>query len=110
MIKLYRTPQGLRSFARLFSMILPPFFAPYYAQIAININHSLVIAILFCTLTSIALTSLFETVNQLEDPFDPIYSVLDGINVQFEIVDIVQEQLMTLRQEFYPSSVSYSSK
>jgi len=35
MIKNYRTPQTLRSFARLFTTLLPPFFAPTYAQIAV---------------------------------------------------------------------------
>lgn len=104
-IKLYRTPQGLRSFARLFSMLLPPFFSPYYAQIAFD--TSLSVAILFCIFTSIALTSLFETVNQMEDPFDLIYSILDGVDVQLEIVDIMQEQLMTLRTEFYPNALQY---
>jgi hypothetical protein len=34
MIKNYRTPQTLRSFARIFTTLLPPFFAPTYAQIA----------------------------------------------------------------------------
>ena len=28
-IKSYRTPQALRSFARLFTVFLPPFYAPY---------------------------------------------------------------------------------
>ena len=39
MIKNYRTPQTLRSFARLFTTLLPPFFSPTYAQIAV-VRHS----------------------------------------------------------------------
>lgn len=38
MIKLYRTPQALRSFSRLFSVFLPAFYTPYYAQLARDVN------------------------------------------------------------------------
>ena len=62
---MYRTPQGLRSFGRLFSMLLPPFYAPYYAQLAHDVN-SLGIAITFAIFTALALTSLFETISQME--------------------------------------------
>lgn len=37
-IKRYRTPQALRSFGRLFTVILAPFYAPYYAQMATDLN------------------------------------------------------------------------
>jgi hypothetical protein len=47
MIKNYRTPQTLRSFARLFTTLLPPFFAPTYAQIAVVSN------VLCCLMTSL---------------------------------------------------------
>ena len=36
---------------------------------AYDMNHSLGIAIAFSIITSIALTALFETITQLEDPF-----------------------------------------
>ncbi|OEU16723.1 hypothetical protein FRACYDRAFT_275439 [Fragilariopsis cylindrus CCMP1102] len=67
-IKKYRTPQALRSFARLFTVFLPPFYAPYYGQLAVNLK-SLGLGITFSMLTSIALTSLFESMSQMEDPF-----------------------------------------
>ena len=60
------TAQGLRSFGRLFSVCLPPFYAPYYAQLANELN-SIGVAIAFACLTAIALTSLFETVSQMEE-------------------------------------------
>lgn len=66
MLKCYRTPQALRSFARLFSVFMPPLYVPYYAQLAHDLN-SLGMAIAFAVLTSIALTSLFETVAQMEE-------------------------------------------
>jgi len=65
-IKKYRTPQGLRSFGRLFSVFLPPFYSPYYVQMARDLN-SLGVGVAFSVLTSIALTALFETVHQLEE-------------------------------------------
>ena len=64
MIKLYRTPQALRSFARLFTVFLPPFYAPSYAEIAKGLD-SLGVGIAFSVLTSLALTALFETISQI---------------------------------------------
>jgi hypothetical protein len=85
-IKRYRTPQGLRSFGRLFSVFLPPFYAPFFTDVAQQL-HSLGMGICFAILTSIALTALFETVISLEDPFlDLPRFVLDGINVKDELV------------------------
>ena len=101
-IKMYRTPQGLRSFCRLFSVFLPPFYSPYYAQMAHDLN-SLAVAIVFSILTSIALTALFETIYQMEDPFLPGY-ILDGVNVKKELLDNFQPQMTVLRDQFFPSA------
>ena len=60
------TAQGLRSFGRLFSFLLPPFYSPYYAELARNLN-SLGVGVTFAVLTSVALTSLFETASQMEE-------------------------------------------
>jgi hypothetical protein len=97
---MYRTPQGLRSFGRLFSMLLPPFYAPYYAQLAHDVN-SLGIAITFAIFTALALTSLFETISQMEDPFD-MSSILDGVDVQNDLVDEFKPLLMALRARYFP--------
>ena len=72
MIKWYRTPQALRSFARLFTVFLPAFYSPYYAQLAHDLN-SLGAGIIFAILTSLALTALFESICQMEDPFVVTY-------------------------------------
>eukprot|EP00591_Stephanopyxis_turris_P008516 CAMPEP_0195516210 /NCGR_PEP_ID=MMETSP0794_2-20130614/7000_1 /TAXON_ID=515487 /ORGANISM="Stephanopyxis turris, Strain CCMP 815" /LENGTH=333 /DNA_ID=CAMNT_0040644745 /DNA_START=57 /DNA_END=1058 /DNA_ORIENTATION=+ len=77
MIKAYRTPQALRSFSRLFSVFLPPLYAPSIAQLAHDTN-SLGLGIMFAIITSIALTALFESVSVLEDPFTA-HLTLDGI-------------------------------
>jgi hypothetical protein len=102
MIKMYRTPQGLRSFARLFSVFLPPFYAPFYAQLARDLN-SIGMAVAFATITSLALTSLFETEAQMEDPFVDL-SVLDGVCVKRELMDEFKPLLLAMRKHCYPSA------
>jgi hypothetical protein len=100
-IKNYRTPQALRSFARIFSVFLPPFYAPYYAQVAVELN-SLSSAIIFAILTSIALTALFESVFQLEDPF--VGSQLDCIDVESDLRDDFLVELVDMRNYYFPDA------
>ena len=57
MIKSYRTPQTLRSFARLFTTLIPPFFGPSYAQLAINLG-SPAAGITFAVITALCLVSI----------------------------------------------------
>ena len=102
MIKMYRTPQALRSFARLFSFLLPPFYAPYYGQMAIELN-SLGVGIAFSILTCIALTSLFESLSQMEDPFVGRF-VLDGIYVQKELGEDLMAELLESRRYHFPKA------
>jgi hypothetical protein len=101
-LKRYRTPQALRSFARIFTVLLPPFYAPFYGQMAKDLN-SLGMGIAFSVLTSIALTSLFESITQMEDPFVGITS-LDGINVADELQGVFTEQLMDARRHHFPDA------
>lgn len=102
MLKLYRTPQALRSFARLFTVFLPPFYAPYYADIARS-THNLGIGIAFSLLTSLSLTALFETISQMEDPF-VVRKTLDGINVDGELSASLGAQAFAMRANFFPKS------
>lgn len=102
LIKLYRTPQALRSFARLFTVFLPPFYAPSYADIAKTVG-SLPVGIIFSILTSLALTALFETISQMEDPFLGHYS-LDGVDVEKELSSSFAIQCMTMRAHFFRSA------
>jgi hypothetical protein len=99
MIKVYRTPQALRSFARLFTVFLPPFYAPSYADIARRLD-SLGVAIAFSVLTSLALTALFETISQMEDPFLG-YRTLDGVDVDCELSSSFGVQALIMRSHFY---------
>ena len=62
-MKNYRTPQMLRSYSRLLSVIVPPFFAPYYADLARS-TGSVTLACFYAALTALALTGLFECVGK----------------------------------------------
>jgi len=105
MIKKYRTPQALRSFARLFTCFLPPFYAPYYGQLAVEID-SLAYGITFSILTSVALTSLFESMSQMEDPF--VGSRLDCIDVELELRDEFLIKLLNIRNHKFPNDPPFA--
>jgi hypothetical protein len=106
MIKKYRTPQALRSFARLFSFLLPPFYAPYYGQMANDMN-SLGVGVAFSVMTCIALTSLFESLSQMEDPFVGLY-VLDGIYVHKELGEHLMAELLECRKHHFPNAKPFA--
>ncbi len=55
MLKMYRTPQALRSFARMFSLFLPPIYAPAFAQLA-HESNSIGLGISFAIIISLALS------------------------------------------------------
>ena len=80
MVKMYRSPQALRSFARIFTLLLPPFYAPTFAQVAMEVN-SLGVGVAFGIVTALGLTALFESLQVLEDPFTA-FLALDGIDVR----------------------------
>lgn len=80
MVKMYRSPQALRSFARIFTLLLPPFYAPTFAQVAMEVN-SLGVGVAFAIITALGLTALFESLQVLEDPFTA-FLALDGIDVR----------------------------
>jgi hypothetical protein len=104
-VKLYRTPQALRSFGRLFSVFLPPFFGPFYADVSIQMS-SQAIGLAFAVITSVALTGLFETVSQFEDPFVNA-SRLDGIKVREELVESFTVTLLKMRRLYFPNAPEF---
>eukprot|EP00956_Cyclotella_meneghiniana_P012371 scaffold17601_cov57-Cyclotella_meneghiniana.AAC.1 len=107
-VKVYRTPQALRSFGRLFTMFLPAFYAPSYIQVARD-THSLPFGVALGVVTTIALTALFECVRQLEDPFVN-YVTLDGIDVREELVVLLYQELMTARAVTFPEAGEFKLK
>jgi hypothetical protein len=99
LIKNYRTPQALRSYSRLLSVLIPPLFCPYYADLARS-TGSLGLGIFYAVLTSVALSGLFDCVAQLEDPFFG-HTSLDGVNVQDELGECLSEHLLLLRNQTF---------
>lgn len=98
-IKEYRTPQALRSLCRIFTVLLPPYYAPFYAQMARDLD-SLAMGIVFSILTSLILTALFESLVTLEDPFVARVT-LDGIDVPRELQEAQQDRLLNQRNNVY---------
>eukprot|EP00955_Chlamydomonas_euryale_P034510 349804-Chlamydomonas_euryale.AAC.1 len=81
MIKAYRTPVGLRVFSRVFTIMLPALFGPYYANMAVSthIAFSLCFSVVIC----IALLGLFNLRFALEDPFNGL--AVDGVDLHNEV-------------------------
>jgi hypothetical protein len=78
-VKNYRTPTGLRAFARLYILVHPLFVGPYYAWVAgagrdssdnWPFQTSLGFAIALAIFTAVAMQGLFNVEVGLEDPFD----------------------------------------
>ena len=107
MYKMYRASQALRSFVRIFIFIclLPPFYAPKFAQVAIRL-HSLGVGVSFGLITAIGLTALFESLQVLEDPFVG-YLALDGIDVKEEFEVRLWSSLVKTRRILFPNAPAY---
>jgi hypothetical protein len=105
MVKMYRTPQAFRSFARIFTLVLPPFYAPTFAQVARDVD-SLGVGIAFGIITALGLIALFESQQILEDPFTA-YLALDGIDVREEFEVLHFAQLTNTRKLVFPDAPVY---
>ncbi len=106
MIKMYRTPQALRSFGRLFTLLLPPLYAATFTQLARDLQ-SLPMGILFALITPLCLTALFESMTNLEDPFVG-WTTLDGIDVAEELEVLHWHQLKNARMELFPDAAPFN--
>jgi len=107
MVKMYRTPQALRSFGRTFTVLLPPLYSASFAQLAFDLN-SLAMGILFAVITPLCLTALFESMQAIEDPFVG-WITLDGIDVSEELDVLHWHQLMNARCELFPDAPNYEA-
>ena len=107
MLKMYRTPQALRSFGRIFTLILPAIYAPAFAQLALDL-HSFTMGIIFAVLTPLVLTALFQTVQVIEDPFVG-WVTLDGIDVKEEMEILHFHQLISARTTLFPSASPFEA-
>merc|ERR1712196_271010 len=83
-IKEYRTPQGTRSFARVFIILMPWFYGPYAVWISRSPSQDMArtdfgFALLFSLALSVAMVGLYNVQRALQDPFDE--DGLDDIRV-----------------------------
>jgi len=108
MVKMYRTPQALRSFGRIFTLILPPFYAPSFAQLAID-QESLAMGIIFAVVTPLILNALFQSMQAIEDPFVGWVS-LDGIDVKEELEILHYHQLISARATIFPNAAPFQKE
>ncbi|EGZ15825.1 hypothetical protein PHYSODRAFT_315989 [Phytophthora sojae] len=84
-IKCYRTPQATRSFTRLFILVLPVFYGPYY-YLATNF----VFCLLLSVSTSLLMTGIFNVERAMEDPFAG--DGMDGVHVH-EVFQLTHQML-----------------
>ncbi|CAB9521355.1 protein Hydra magnipapillata [Seminavis robusta] len=105
MYKVYRTPQALWAFGRIFTLLLPPFYAPAFAKMGQELGH-LWLGMLFGCITATCLSTLFESVQVLEDPFTA-FVTLDGIDVSEELEVLQWTQLVTARKLLFPQAPEY---
>eukprot|EP00568_Trieres_chinensis_P006021 CAMPEP_0183301102 /NCGR_PEP_ID=MMETSP0160_2-20130417/7306_1 /TAXON_ID=2839 ORGANISM="Odontella Sinensis, Strain Grunow 1884" /NCGR_SAMPLE_ID=MMETSP0160_2 /ASSEMBLY_ACC=CAM_ASM_000250 /LENGTH=386 /DNA_ID=CAMNT_0025463635 /DNA_START=164 /DNA_END=1324 /DNA_ORIENTATION=+ len=105
MLKMYRSPKALNALLNLTTTLLPPFYAPAFAQIAHD-TGSLAIALAFATITALALSALYESVQVLEDPF-VAFLTLDGIDVYEELAVLYYHQLVETRRYIFPDAPEF---
>ncbi|CAD7700955.1 unnamed protein product [Ostreobium quekettii] len=77
-LKEYRTPQGLRSMARFYVVvILPLFYGPLWARVKMDMGFTF--ALFLALMMNLVLTGLLNLAISLEDPFDEV--ALDGVSI-----------------------------
>ena len=78
---MYRTPQATRSFTRLFILVLPLFYGPYYVYLVDSgeSHTSFAFALVLSAMTSMTMIGLFNVEKALEDPFTE--EGLDGVQI-----------------------------
>ena len=83
----------------MFIVFLPAFYAPAFAQISYNLDN-VWYGIVFAIVTTFALGALFESVEELEDPFIGS-TILDGIDIIEELEILHWQQLINTREVCY---------
>ncbi|KAF1334844.1 hypothetical protein FI667_g1582, partial [Globisporangium splendens] len=92
-IKFYRTPQATRSFTRLFILVLPIFYGPYYVYLIRGDEYqstNFAFCLVLSAMTSLTMIGIFNVEIAMEDPFAG--GGMDGIRVR-EIFQLVYSML-----------------
>lgn len=96
-IKEYRSPMGLRAYARVFILLTPVLFGPYYALVAQS--TSLAWSICLACITSSAMQGLFNLRSMLEDPFSPSAATPPSTNDPFSLLLLLAGDTINLEVE-----------
>ena len=96
-IKEYRTPNAMRAFARVYILVLPVLFAPYFVHIALETSDTwaggagegsrVAFACGIAATVSVMLAGLFSVELSMENPFSPS---LDAVRVQHELTQAAE--------------------
>ena len=103
-LKEYRTPQLFRAFARVFTLVMPIIYAPYYCDLAQEAGGNVWLAILVSCFFQLTLSGLLEMMLGLEDPFAGrmLWSMstrwFDAIDIA-EHAEVLRRQLVRIRRE-----------
>jgi len=103
-IKDYRTPQGIRSFSRVYVILIWALFGSYYAWVARE-TGSLAFAICLAGTASLALVGLIKVSMTMEDPFESIG--VDDVRTSRDLAEVIlairddslEDSLALLRDE-----------
>jgi len=92
-VKEYQTPHAMRSFARVYILLLGGILSPYFVYLVHQQNDAwpggnshatrLVFATLFCATVAVMMAGLFSVSLELENPFRP--TSIDAVRVRHEM-------------------------
>jgi len=85
-IKDYRTPQGIRSFTRVYVVLIWTMFGSYYAWVAQE-TGSLAFAVCLATTSSLALVGLIKVSMTMEDPFESVG--VDDVRTSRDLAEVI---------------------
>eukprot|EP00873_Tetraselmis_striata_P036935 jgi/Tetstr1/457199/TSEL_043847.t1 len=85
-IKDYRTPQGIRSFTRVYVILIWTMFGSYYAWVAQQ-TGSLAFAICLAATSSLALVGLIKVSMTMEDPFESVG--VDDVRTSRDLAEVI---------------------
>jgi hypothetical protein len=101
-LKEYRTPQVFRAFSRVYILLMPVMYGPYYCWLASETGGSVGLAITFACVLQLAMAGLLNLMLGLEDAFASKNfnqsGRFDRVRVA-ELCEIARRQMLRIEQE-----------
>uniref|UniRef100_A0A7S3LKY2 Uncharacterized protein n=2 Tax=Aplanochytrium stocchinoi TaxID=215587 RepID=A0A7S3LKY2_9STRA len=95
-LKHFGTPQSAEAFLRIFVLVIPIIFAPYFTWVALPENVGIAFAMILSMLTAYILICLIDLQRTLEDPF--ISVSIDGKKLTDEFDQMIK-RIMYVRSK-----------